>query len=700
MEPSILNGASAEGHPPQTPQTPQTPHSQSTPHSTRTSNWEEKSFLPDEVLKEATAPLEDSVAVLLDAKRIGALVVTLKVMAGFFVALGVGLLMGWVDAPAYLLRLVQGEFPMRAGAAFGFMLLGGALFLLTTAWFLLMGEAQKRLIVCEMLRFSESRFRLTVDAAEVGCWEMDLATHRIRTSGKLDEIFGYSTPPAWTYERLLEHIHPSDRPRIAASFSASMEAHGDWAEECRIVKKNGAAGWIRTRGRAFAGTFGQPLKELGFSGGTVIGLIGEITDRKMLAEVLAWEMQALELTLSSISLGDLLRSFTLGLEKVVPDAFCSILLLDADGVHLRHGAAPNLPEAFNRAVDGLSIGAMVGSCGTAAFTKERVIVSDIEHDPRWEKFRDIASAHGLKACWSAPILGRWGKVLGTFAIYYQHPRSPTDLELDLITRAAHIASLALERDAASESIWALNVTLEERVLERTQKLELAMKELDAFSYSVSHDLRAPLRAVSGFSRLLEEESAKALSEEGQRMLRAIRSEAQRMSQLIDDLLAFSRIGRVSLEPEKIDMVALVRSVFDELSLGEPLRKLHLDLQPLPPALGTPALIRQVWLNLLGNAIKFTREREVAEITVSSMMGEDGVPVYVVRDNGVGFDMRYAGKLFTVFQRLHNDDQFEGTGVGLSLVHRILERHGGRIWAEAEVNRGATFYFTIPDPKKL
>ena len=171
-----------------------------------------------------------------------------------------------------------------------------------------------------------------------------------------------------------------------------------------------------------------------------------------------------------------------------------------------------------------------------------------------------------------------------------------------------------------------------------------------------------------------------------------------MGRLIDDLLAFSRLGRQTIESARIDMHALAQEVFDELSALEPERQVRFELHPLPLAQGTEAMIRQVWINLLTNALKFTKEREVAEIEIGVKEAESGGRIYYVKDNGVGFDMRYVDKLFGVFQRLHNQQQFPGTGVGLALVQRIVQRHGGRVWAEAEVNHGATFYFTLPNQK--
>ena len=252
-----------------------------------------------------------------------------------------------------------------------------------------------------------------------------------------------------------------------------------------------------------------------------------------------------------------------------------------------------------------------------------------------------------------------------------------------------------ERKRAEEEIGKLNTDLQRHAGE----LVVANKELEAFSYSVSHDLRAPLRAVDGFSRLILKQQAGRLDDNGRRMLGAIRGETQRMGQLIDDLLAFSRLGRQQIEPVPINMHALALEVFDELAALEPERKLRRDLQVLPPARGTQALIRQVWVNLVANAIKFTKGRETGEIEIGVREGEDDGPVYYVKDNGAGFDMRHAEKLFGVFHRLHSQQEFSGTGVGLALVQRIVQRHGGRVWAEAEVDQGAIFYFTLPNQQR-
>ena len=250
-----------------------------------------------------------------------------------------------------------------------------------------------------------------------------------------------------------------------------------------------------------------------------------------------------------------------------------------------------------------------------------------------------------------------------------------------------------DRKQAEEKICKLNEELEQRVVQRTAQLEAANKEMESFSYSVSHDLRAPVRAIDGFSRILLEDYGDKYDAEGKRLLNIIRSNTKKMGELIDDLLNLSRLGRKEIELSDIDMDKLVKGLFDELGLATNNGKVQFDIKPLPHALGDAGMIHQVFANLLLNAIKFTKPKDEAIIEVGGYT-ENSKNFYYVKDNGVGFDMKYKDKLFGVFQRLHSGDEFEGTGIGLAIVQRILKRHGGRVWAEGKVNEGATFYFAL------
>lgn len=250
-----------------------------------------------------------------------------------------------------------------------------------------------------------------------------------------------------------------------------------------------------------------------------------------------------------------------------------------------------------------------------------------------------------------------------------------------------------ERRQVEEKNHQLNEELEQRVEECTAQLEAANKELEAFSYSVSHDLRAPLRAIDGFSRILIEDHSQNLSDEVVRLLGIVRSNTQQMGILIDDLLAFSRLSRQPVSKRTINMIDLVRKVLDTLTVDMEGREVEIKIGKLPECKGDQTLLKQVWMILLSNALKYTLERDVALIEIGCNESESG-QVYFVKDNGVGFDMQYVGKLFGVFQRLHRSEEYEGTGVGLAIVQRIVHRHGGRVWAESESNVGTTFYFTV------
>jgi len=262
-------------------------------------------------------------------------------------------------------------------------------------------------------------------------------------------------------------------------------------------------------------------------------------------------------------------------------------------------------------------------------------------------------------------------------------------DLILVQDLADRASLAIDNSRLVD-------TLERRVAERTQALEAANRELEAFAFSVSHDLKSPLRAIDGFSKIVEEDHGGALDDEGRRMLAVIRKNAQHMSRLVEDLLRLSRLGHRAIQPvAEIDMREVVETVIAGIRDAYPTLEIDLQLGTLPPAIGNVELLRQVWFNLLDNAVKYSRRRDVAIVEVTGQR-DRGELRYTVTDHGAGFDPQHASKLFGVFERLHHDSEFEGTGIGLALVQRIVTRHGGRVWAEGRLGHGATFGFGLPE----
>jgi len=348
--------------------------------------------------------------------------------------------------------------------------------------------------------------------------------------------------------------------------------------------------------------------------------------------------------------------------------------------------------------------------------------SETEIENLGQKARDLAlsveSARKETRLQSESEIAALGQQARDLALSVESVREETllhsDTEIAALGQQARDLAYTVEKsrlDTLMESdkeIRKLNAELEQRVLERTGQLEAANKELESFSYSVSHDLRAPLRAIDGFSRIVLEDHAAGLPEEGKAYLKMVRDNTKQMSQLVDDLLAFSRLGRLALTKHTVEPGKIVRLCLSEMQKEQEGRQLEIVIGELPSCQADPTLLKQVWLNLLSNALKYTRKREDVRIEIGcrteprrSTNGQASSPslpgtetVYFVKDNGAGFDMKYAHKLFGVFQRLHRAADYDGTGVGLAIVQRIVNRHGGRVWAEAQLKQGATFSFTL------
>jgi signal transduction histidine kinase len=325
--------------------------------------------------------------------------------------------------------------------------------------------------------------------------------------------------------------------------------------------------------------------------------------------------------------------------------------------------------------------------GWSMVHRREAVIEDIYADPRIP--HDSYRPTFVKSLAMVPV--RTLDPIGAIGNYWAQRHRPTEQEVRLLQALADTTAVAFE----NVQVYA---ELERRVADRTAELEAVNKELESFSYSVSHDLRAPVRAIGSFCSMIREDHERALDAEARRKLGVIESEAERMGSLIEGLLDFSRSGRSALKPSQLDMTQMASAIFERLTAAQDARP-ELRLGTLPGAAGDRTLIEQVWTNLLGNAIKFSSKKGNAVIEVTGACA-DSECTYVVSDNGAGFDPRYAANLFGVFQRLHNDSDFPGTGIGLALVQRIVTRHGGRIAAESVPGVGATFRFTLPSATPL
>ncbi len=551
------------------------------------------------------------------------------------------------------------------------------------------GETAERLLAERGLHAASQRLRSHVNSSPLAVVEYDADMRVTQWTGAAESMFGFFADDV-IGRRIdeIHWIHEGDAEAVGRVVQDMLDGRRDHTFSLnRNYRKDGSVIYCEWHNSALTDRDGKLLSMLSLAMDVSERVRAEQALRQTNAR-LAILYEATSRLLGSEEPEDLIDALS---RRVLEHLECEVFLgyLLDDG-RLRLNSYAGIPEQEAKRVEHLDLGEGVAGC--VARDGKRIVIEDVQRgrDPRADLIRSL----GISAYVCHPLIND-DRVIGTLSFgATMRDRFEAD-ELALVQALAEQVAVAVGRMQSQE---AETEVLERRVAERTIQLQEANRELESFSYSVSHDLRAPLRHIDGFAQLLARQMGQNLDAKAQRYLNVIVNTVKHAGNLVDDLLAFSRMGRAEMRRSRVDMARLVADVRQDLEPDMEGRAIEWCLQDLPVVQGDPAMLRIVLQNLLANAVKFTRERQPGRIEVGCRDGSGdsaGEYVFFVRDNGVGFDMKYADKLFGVFQRLHRPEQFEGTGIGLANVRRVVRRHGGRTWADAAVDAGATFYFSLP-----
>jgi signal transduction histidine kinase len=513
--------------------------------------------------------------------------------------------------------------------------------------------------------------------SHTGSFGWSVSTGDIVWSEETFRIFQYDRATVPTVECLLQRVHPDDRALVKQTFERASRDGKDFEYESRLVMPDRSIRHVHVVARAFNDESGAV---------EFVGAVMDLTERKRDEMLLAGEKQLLEMIARGDARAVILDALCRLVEELAGGSLASILLLDRNAGCLRHGAAPSLPAAYIEAIDGTVIGPSVGSCGTAAYRGKVVIVSDIATDPLWADFRDLALGHGLRACWSTPILSSEGRVLGTFAIYYREPRSPSPYDHNVIEQITHLASIAVEREQAEEALRQAQADLAHVSRVTT------MGELTA---SLAHEVNQPIAATITDARTClrwltrddpDVEEARAAAS---RVVKGV----TRAADIISRIRLLFQKG--TPERELVDINEVIREMI--VLLRSEATRYSVSIQPdlaadLPQVRADRVQFQQVLMNLMINGIDAMKGVDGRrDLAIKSQRSENEHLLVSISDTGVGLPPQQADQIFNAFftTKLH------GTGMGLSISRSIVESHGGRLWAVDNSSRGATFHLTLP-----